>query len=896
MREFNNSMKRIFAAVTLAALSKYSLAYSFKVKDIQLEGLQRVSASPVFAALPFVTGEEIDSGDVRSTIQAMLATGFFDDVQIARDGDILIIILQERPAVKVLEIEGNKLLKTEQLVEVMKDNGLAEGEIFQPQVLEGISNSIQNQYISQARYDAGITYDVVELANNQVEIRIEIDEGSAASILHYNIVGNKKIPEKELRENFELDVSKWYAPFSKANRYAKERLTGDLEKLESHYLDRGYLDFAILSSQVSISPDKESVYITINVEEGDIYKVTNVDLAGDPILSEARIRRLFLLRPGNTFSQSAMTRTSEYITTILGNSGYTNAKVEGITDKNQETKEVEVTFFIDPGKRTYVRRVNFSGNTKTTDEVLRREMRQLEGAPASNALIEQSKIRLERLGFFKEVNVETIDVPGSADLVDVNYTVEEQPSGSISASVGYADASGFNLGFSVSESNWLGSGNSVSIGATKNIFQENYTLSFSDPYFTPDGVSRGISLFHRLTDFNEVNFSGSSSINSTGVDVTFGYPVSEVSFLRFGLGYNFQSVTTGLTAAQQILFSPFLRDGSELAYITQSDYENFVLSPPSENGVLQEYQLETFRVTDDVIGLPDDLGFLDEHGSEFHSALFNASWSRRTLNRGILATRGNSQSLRFEASIPSSDLEYYKLTYDAQMFQPLTRNLTLRFRTRLGYGDGYASMDELPFFENFRAGGFGSVRGFERFTLGPKVVPAELYILSGTGFEDINNDGTVDNGEIINNGSAYVLCEDPSSLARGPGGERLNGCLPGTLISNQRGLTRSSSSSFGGNILMEFSTELLLPIPFVKDTRTMQLVAFVDAGNVFSNECRPDQFSCFEPDINHLSSSYGLGFKWLSALGPLTFSFSRPIKENELDRTKFFDFTFGTGF
>ena len=890
-------MKRVFAAITLAAASSYSLAYSFKVKDIQLEGLQRVSASPVFAALPFVAGEVIDSGDVREVIQSMLATGFFQDVQVARDGDILIVILSERPAVKTLEIEGNKLLKSEQLLEVMKDNGLAEGEIFQPQVLEGIGHSIENQYISQARYDASLTYEVIELLNNQVEIKIEIDEGSAASIVHYNIVGNKKIKEKDLKDNFELDVSKWYRPFSKANKYAKERLTGDIEKLESHYLDRGYLDFEVLSSQVSISPDKESVYITLNVQEGDIYNVTKVDLAGDPILSEERIRRLFLLRPGDIFSQAAMTRTSEFITTILGNSGYTNAKVEGITSKDQETKEVEVTFFIDPGKRTYVRRINFNGNTKTTDQVLRREMRQLEGAPASNALIEQSKVRLERLGFFKEVGVETLDVPGSSDLVDVVYTVEEQPSGSVSASVGYADASGFNLGFSVSESNWLGTGNSVSIGATRNVFQENYTLSFNDPYFTPDGVSRGISFFHRVTDFDEVNFSGSSSINSTGVDVTFGYPVSEVSFLRFGVGYNFQSITTGLTAAQQILFSPFLREGSELSYITQSDYENFVLNPPrTEGGALEEYQLETFRITDDVIGLPDDLGFLDENGSEFYNTIFNVSWSRRTLNRGILATRGNSQTVRFEAAAPSSDLEYFKLTYEGQLFQPLTRDLTLRFRTRLGIGDGYSNLDELPFFENFRAGGFGSVRGFERFTLGPKVIPAELFILSGTGFEDIDNDGTVDPGEIINNGSAYVLCEDPTSLATGLNGEQLNGCIPGTLISNQRGLTRSSSSSFGGNILMEFSTELLLPIPFIKDTRTMQLVAFVDAGNVFSDSCRPDQFSCFEPDINRLSSSYGIGFKWLSALGPLTFSFARPIKENELDRTKFFDFTFGTGF
>ena len=868
-------------------LSSMSFAVSFKVDDIQLEGLQRVSASPVFAALPIRSGDTVGDQEVRDIIQAMLGTGFFNDVQIARDGNVLIIILDERPAIKSISLDGNKLLDSEQLLTVMGDNGLKEGEIFKSHTLQGIARSIENQYISQARYDASVTTEVNELPNKFVSIDVKIDEGSPASIRHYNITGNTLFSDKELKKIFELGKKPWYKPFSKADKYSREKLTGDIESLESFYLDQGYLDFQILSSQVSISPDKESVYITLNINEGDIYTVSGVDLSGDPILSEERVKQLFLLREDDIFSQARMTRTSEFITTLLGNSGYTNANVEEITEKDTEANTVKITYFVDPGSRTYVRRINFSGNTKTKDEVLRREMRLFEGESASNARIEQSRVRLDRLGFFKESNVESVPVPGEPDLVDINFTVEEQPSGSISASVGYADFSGINLGLNVTENNWLGSGNNVSIGVNKNRFQENYQFSFTDPFFTPDGISRGITVFHRKTDFNEVNFSGSFSTDSTGVTATFGYPVSEISFLRFGVGYNFQSVTTGFSAAQQIQNSPFLIDDTELVYVSQSDFENILQDPPTIDGVPQEFQVETQRITEDqLVNFDDQIGFLDEHGSEFNSVVLNTSWTRRTLNRGVLATRGSSQTVSFEVAVPGSDLQYYKLTYEGQLFQPVTRDLTLRFRTQLGYGNGFGEFDEIPFFENFRSGGFGSVRGFERFTLGPKIVPAESYITTnGTGAVDIDNDGDLESV----GGLAYVLCEDPSSPAT-------LGCTPGRLVTQQFGLSNRSSSSFGGNYLVELSTELLLPIPFVEDSRSMQLVLFVDAGNVFSDDCRPGQFACSTPSFSDLSSSYGVGFKWLSALGPLTFSLARPINENELDQTKFFDFTFGAGF
>ena len=889
--------KQAVFALALFFTVTISYADTFVARDIRLEGLQRVSASPVFAAMPVKAGDEINNQVVRDIMQAMLRTGFFSNVQVARDDDLLVVILEERPSIKSLDIDGNKLIQTDQLVGVMSDNSLKEGEIFEEHKLQGIARSIENQYISQARYDAKVDLDITDAPNNQVDIKIQIDEGSSASIRQINIVGNEAFGDKELLDLFELGESRWYKPFSKADRYGKERLTGDIENLESFYLDRGYLDFEVLSSQVSISPDKESVYITLNVYEGDIYTVNSVELAGDPILAEETVERLFILQSGDVFSQASMTRTNEYITTLLGNSGYTNANVEGITEKDVETKKVKVTVFVDPGMRNYVRRVNFSGNTKTSDDVLRREMRQLESAPASNSLIERSKVRLNRLGFFKEVEVETVPVPGSSDLVDVNFTVEEQPSGSVSASVGYADFSGLNLGFSVSENNWLGSGNQVSVGVNKNRFQESYNFSYTDPFFTPEGVTRGISIFHRETDFDEVNFSGSFATDITGFDVTFGYPISEVSFLRFGAGVEFQSITTGFTAPQQILFSPFLQDDSALVYISQSDYENLLgfsnslgsrTLAPTINDIPQEFQFDTFLINEDVL-ITDELGFIDRFGSDFQSVTLSASWSRRTLNRGILATRGNSQNLRLEATAPGSELEYYKLSYEGQLFQPLTKTLTLRLSTNLGFGDGYGDLDELPFFENFRAGGFGSVRGFERFTLGPKIIPPSIYTTTHTGFEDINNNGIIDAGELTSDSGAYVLCEDPTSAFA-------FGCQPGRLIAEQGGINRSRSSSFGGNVLVQFNTELILPIPFVEDSRTMQLVAFVDAGNVFSTNCRDDQLSCSNVDFSNLSSSYGLGFKWLSSFGPLTFSIARPINRDELDQTKFFDFSFGTGF
>jgi outer membrane protein insertion porin family len=871
----------LLIALTFAAFRVHAL--SFTVTDIRVEGLQRVSASPVFAALDIRVGDTIDGEDVRQNIQSLFSTGFFSNVQMARDGDILIVILQERPAIKSIEFDGNKAIKTEQLMEVLIDNDQSEGEILQRHLLEGLTRELERSYIAQARYGASVEAKIEDLPNNMVDVDIIVDEGKAAKIRHINFVGNKVFSDEDLLDLFELTTAKWTTFFSSNDQYAKEKLTGDIETLESFYLDQGYLDFSIVSSQISLSPDKRSVFITLNLNEGDIYQVSDVDISGDPILPEASIRRLMMLRPGMRFSQARMDNTSEYIKTLLGNAGYTNAEVEAIPDKNQDDKTVEITFFINPGKRVYVRRIEFNGNTKTADEVLRREMRQMESASASNARIEQGKVRLERLGFFKEVEVETRDVPGSDDIVDVSYTVEEQPSGTISASIGYAAYSGLNLGLSIQQNNWMGSGKQVSFGVNKNRYQEVYSFSYKDPYFTPDGVSRGFTAYYRTRNTDILRTVRYSSDTYGGL-VNFGYPISEISRLEFGVGLENQQISTGSRVPQEIRKTPFVPDFSNLVYVNRSDLLDYVRDGSPEGRVL-----DTFAVTNDMLS-DGELGFIDKFGEEFNSAKLDLSWRRFTLNRGILATRGSSQSLRVEATVPGSDMEYFKIYYDAQAFRPLTRNLTLRFKTSLGYGDGYGKMDELPFFENFYSGGFGSVRGFEKSTLGPKGSLTQSYLrtsdLGGAiGNIDLNNDGVAESL-----GSAYVLCDDPTPVGS------LQGCDYGQLMTQSLFFEDRRNNAIGGNVLVEFSTELILPIPFVEDSRSMQLVAFVDAGNVFSTDCRKTQINCTNVDLNELSSSIGLGFTWISGMGPMTFSFAKALHEGEFDEREVFDFTFGAGF
>src|SRR5690554_2855520 len=529
-------MKRIFLLLALSLSTSLAVAEVFQVADIRLEGLQRVSAGTVFASMPVNVGDLVDDNSFKEITRTLFRSGYFDDIQVAREGQVLIIAVKERPAVAEITFEGNKAIKTDDLMKALRDNGLAEGQIFRQTILEGMTQELQRQYVAQGRYGAVVKTEVEELPRNRVAIKVNVSEGDVAKIKHINIIGARAFDQEELLDLFESGTTGWFSWLRGNDKYAREKLSGDLERLQSWYLDRGYLKFAIDSTQISISPDKQAVFVSINVVEGDVYTVSDVALAGDLVVPESEVRRLILLKEGDTFSQQLMTSTNERISRRFGDEGYTFAEVEGFPEVNDADKTAKITFFVNPGKRAYVRRIEFRGNTKTTDEVLRREMRQMEGGSASTALIDQSKVRLERLGFFKSVEVETREVPGTGDQVDVFYTVEEQPSGSIGASVGFAQGTGLVLGANLQENNFLGTGNKVGIGLNRSTYQTNLQFSYTDPYFNSDGVSAGFNVFYRSTDYGRFNLANYTT-DSFGSGINFGYPLSEISSLGFGFNY-----------------------------------------------------------------------------------------------------------------------------------------------------------------------------------------------------------------------------------------------------------------------------------------------------------------------------------------------------------------------
>lgn len=861
-------------------------ANSFRIEDIRVEGLQRVSASPVFAALPIASGDFADTESIRTAVRALFSTGFFDDIQVLHEGNVVIFKVKERPTISEITISGNKAIKTEALMDAMSKNDLAEGQIFQRGTLDGILNELERQYVAQGRYSAEVTANIIELPHSQVKIEVTVDEGKVASIKHINIVGNEIFSDDELMNLFELTTTGWLSWLRSDDRYAREKLKGDIEKLESYYLDRGYLDFKVVSTQVSLSPDQKSVYITLNIHEGDIYTVKKIDLAGELIVSEEQMRRLVLLREDETFSQVLMTSTSEYMTNLLANAGYTNAEVQGIPTPNPETKTVDITFLINPSQRVYVRRIEFRGNTKTQDEVLRREMRQMEASSASNARIEQGKVRLERLGFFRGVNAKNTEVPGTSDLIDVEYTVEEQPSASINASVGYGQGTGFLLGASLQHNNWQGTGKQVGVSVNHSQYQTLYNFSYVDPYFTPDGVNRGISLFYSARDYSKINVA-SYTTDSYGLNFSFGYPISEIQRLNYVFGYSHLSVKTGGGTVQEIRRTPFDIDieGYPSPYVHRADAQGLRL--PTD--VYEDISLPTGVVSQEML-TSSPPGFVDLYGDEFDTFTVGLSWLRSTLNRGMLATRGSRQNLSLDVSVPGSDLEYFVLQYDGQVFVPLTQSLTARFRTSLGYGDGYDDMDRLPFFKNFYSGGFGSVRGFRRSSLGPQASASGRYSQQETDYFaiDANGDGINDSYDPV--GAAYILCDATQYDYLG----RVQ-CNEGELI-RAYGTVNYRNRSFGGNMLVEFGADLIFPLPFIDDQRSFQTSLFLDVGNVFDTDCAETQINCTSFDADELRASVGIGLNWLSPMGPLTFSLAKTLKEKEGDDREAFQFSLGAPF
>jgi outer membrane protein insertion porin family len=614
----------------------------FKVLDIRVEGLQRISAGTVFNYLPVKVGQTIDTEDSIAAIRALFKTGFFNDVYLERDGDVLVVFVEERAAISSIEIEGNKDLETEELLDGLKQIGLDEGRVFDRSLLEKVEQELQRLYFSRGKYAVRINTTVTPLERNRVGILIDISEGAVARIRQINIIGNNTFSDKDLLDEFSLTTPTLFSTFTKSDQYSKQALSADLEILRTYYLDRGYLKFHINSTQVSITPDKKDIYITINVTEGEQYRIKVVKLSGELVVPAEDIFPLIKINPGDVFSRKRVTESVDRISSLLGNQGYAFANVNTV----------------------YVRRINIAGNTGTRDEVLRREMRQMEGGWYSSEKVERSRSRLERLGYFEDVNVETPTVPGATDQLDVNYSVTETSSGSVTAGLGFSQSSGLLFNASVRQDNFLGSGRRVSFTFDNSEINTIYSFAYVNPYWTVDGVSRGFGAFYRETDAEEANLSDYST-DTRGADINFGIPINEYDTIRFSAGYQGLDLKTND-------FSPlYIRD------------------------------------------------FVDQHGDSFDDLVLSASWRHDTRNKALFTDRGGLQSIALETTAPGSGLEYYKLDYRQQLFTPLTRDLTLGLKGRLGYGDGYGDYDQLPFFENFYAGGVRSVRGFEDNTLGP---------------------------------------------------------------------------------------------------------------------------------------------------------------------------------
>jgi len=784
---------RLLCSVALLLNASLAHAQGFKIADIRINGLQRVSAGSVFGALPLNVGEQVDDQQLVESTRALFKTGFFQDIQLGRDGDVLVITVVERPSIASIDIEGNKAISTDDLMKGLKQSGLAEGEVFQRATLEGVRNELLRQYVAQGRYSAAVDAEVVAQPRNRVGLKIRIDEGEVAAIKHINVVGNSVFDQAELDDQFTLKTSNWLSFFKNDDKYAREKLSGDLERLRSYYMDRGYINMEIVSTQVSISPDKKQVFITVNINEGTKYTVRDIKLRGDLKVPEDQITALLLVQKGQVFSRKLMTSTSDLITRRLGNEGYTFANVNAVPTPSKDGNTVDIEFVVDPGKRAYANRINFRGNTKTEDQVLRREMRQMEGGWASTYLIDQSKTRLERLGYFKEVNVETPAVAGVDDQVDVNYSVEEQSSGSITASVGFAQSAGLILGGSITQNNFLGTGNSASLGLTRSEYQSKYNIGFTDPYFTKDGVSLGYNAFYNKTDYNDYYDDGVSyySINSYGAGATLGYPINETSRISFGLTAQHDSIEPGTYSADEI-------------------YD-----------------------------------FIDREGKEFTNFKANLGWSESTLNKGVLATRGYSQNLNLMVTVPGSDLSFYKIDYTGQTFLPVSASTSLRFHTKLGYGNGYGSTDGLPFYENYTAGGEGTVRGFESGTLGPRNTPAT--------------------GTYSSAGQAYYSDRDTEAL--------------------------------GGNIMITGGVEYLFPMPFIKDNKSLRTSLFWDVGSVYSDKCYLSTTpGCDGVDLSQMASSVGVGVTWYSPLGPLSVNLALPIRKPDDAETQVLQFSMGQTF
>ena len=668
----------IFGLLLLLPLSTF--AAEFVVKDMRVEGLQRISEGTVFNYLPINIGDTVDGNRIGEAIRALYGQDLFNDIEMRRDGDTLVVVVKERPSIESFEIEGNKDIKTEDLMESLRGVGLARGRTFDRSVLDNVEMFLREQYYDRGKYGVAIDSQIQDRPNNTVRVKIDVKEGDRAKIRQVNIVGNSSFPDEEIREGFKLDTANWLSWIRQDDRYAKESLEGDLETLRSFYMDRGYADFKVASTQVAISPNKKDMFVTISIDEGDVYTISEVRLVGEMVIPEAYLNSMILAQPGSIFNQRLLTQSSELMSYRLGEEGYANAEIEPVPELDEETKEAAVTFYVNPQNRVYVRRINFNGVDQIDDEVLRREMRQMEGAFLSNSMIDRSKVRLQRLPFIEEAEASNSPVSGSPDLVDIDFDLKYRMPGQFSGGVGYSESQKLLLNGSIVHTNFLGTGNRVALELNSGRYQKLYSISHTDPYRTLDGVRRTMSINYRdITQFTSA--ASDFSTTSAGATIDYGYPITEYQTLSFGATYQHSELLASSNSTQQAQDwvanngSPFVEDlGNGAVFF----------------------------------------------GSEFDTVELIAGWSYDSRNRSLFANRGTRQQLFLSLAVPGSDVEYYQARYSFTKYFPITRKWTMRLNAEVGIGEAMGETTALPPYKQFYGGGPQSVRGFKESYLGPR--------------------------------------------------------------------------------------------------------------------------------------------------------------------------------
>jgi len=829
----------------MATVQQVYAAEDYIVRDIKVDGLVRLTPANVYGMIPLNSGDRVSDAALANAIRSLYATGLFDDIKTEKQGDTLVFKVVERPLISKVEFKGNKLIPKEALEEGLKKMGITEGEVLKKSALQTVESELEQQYMQQGRYDADVKVVTTAKPNNRVDLTIEFVEGKAAKVVDINIIGNTVFKESEIEQAFAVKESGWTSIISRNDRYAREKMAASLESLRALYLNKGYINFNINHSSLNLSEDKKNIFVEVSVDEGEQFKFGETKFLGDALYTPAELKALQIYKDGDIYSQEKVNAVKQLLLRKYGNAGYYYAEVNVVPQIDKETHLVDLNYYVNPGQQVTVRRINFTGNTKTADEVLRREMRQMEGALASNEKIDLSKVRLERTGFFKTVDIKPARVPNTADQVDLNINVEEQHSGTSTLAVGFSQSGGVTFQAGLSQTNFMGTGNSVAIDLSRSETQDYYNLSVTDPYFTIDGVRRGYNMYYRKTKLDEDYNVNNYVTDSFGGGINFGYPIDENQSVSAGLNIDQTEVTTGKYV------STYVRD-----YLLAHGGKATGKAEDVCIGTIENLYEDTANPTK-ITGTKcngQTVDYDNEFNGDFLTYNLNLGWSYNTLNRPVFPTSGMSHRVNGEIALPGSDVEYQKLTYDAQAYFPLGKDFVLRGYGKLGYGN------DLPFYKNFYAGGFGSVRGYDNSTLGPK--------------------------------------------------------YPGVTYSESRSKD-NDHEEVGGNALIQFGTELALPLPFKGDwTRQVRPVLFAEGAQVFDTQCDVPSGQLYMTgsktdagvdakqyckdnfgfELDNMRYSVGVGFTWITMIGPLSLSYAYPLNDKDGDETKNIQFEIGRTF